>query len=257
MFTKLKCTGKMNIIKFVIVVTLSIFMSSCSENSDKDTWIVATSADNPPYEHMKDGEIEGFDIDLMVAIGQHLGKNIEFKNMEFHGLLAALATKNVDMVIAGMSITPERIARVDFSAPYTEARIAILFRRSDSYKEPADLKGKMVGAQLGTLWSLIAHDISITHSFRTKALASNLMLVEELKTERVDAVILEESQAEKFSQINPQLSSFRLSQYGSSFAIALPKGSPEKKNIDHTIKSLRSNGTINALTKKWGLVGTD
>jgi len=246
----------MNIIKFVIVVTLSLFISSCSEKPD-NTWIVATSPDNPPYEHMKDGEIEGFDIDLMIAIGKHLGKNIEFKNMEFHGLLAALATKNVDMVIAGMSITPERLARVDFSTPYTEARIAILFRRGDSYKESSDLKGKMVGAQLGTIWSLIAHDMSIAHSFRTKALASNLILVEELKTGRVDAVILEESQADKFVQKNPQLSNFRLSQYGSSFAIALPKGSSEKKNIDHTIKSLKSNGTINALTKKWGLVGTD
>ncbi|MBY0533885.1 putative amino acid ABC transporter substrate-binding protein [Candidatus Megaera venefica] len=247
----------MSINKFLMVVTLSIFISACSEKSDKDTWIVATSPDNPPYEHMKDGEIEGFDIDLMTAIGQHLGKNIEFKNMEFHGLLAALATKNVDMVIAGMSITPERTARVDFSIPYAEARIAILFRRADGYKESADLKEKMVGAQLGTIWSLIAHDISMTHSFRTKALASNLMLVEELKNGRVDAVILEESQAEKFAEKNPKLSSFRLGQYGSSFAIALPKGSPEKKNIDHTIKSLKSNGTITALTKKWGLVGAD
>lgn len=252
-----KYREKMNIIKFVIVVALSILMSSCSEKQDKNTWIVGTSPDNPPYEHMRDGEIEGFDIDLIIAIGQHLGKKIEFKNMEFHGLLAALATKNVDMVIAGMSITPERVARVDFSIPYAEARIAILFRRADGYKETPDLKEKMVGAQLGTIWSLIAHDLSMTHSFRTKALASNLMLVEELKSGRIDAVILEQYQAEEFAKGNPNLSSFHLGTYGSSFAIALPKGSPEKKNIDHTIKSLKSNGTISALTKKWGLVGAD
>ena len=49
----------MSINKFLMVVTLSIFISACSEKSDKDTWIVATSPDNPPYEHMKDGEIEG------------------------------------------------------------------------------------------------------------------------------------------------------------------------------------------------------
>ena len=137
----------MNIIKFVSLVTLLFFMSSCFEKQDQDLWIVATSPDNPPYEHIKDGEIEGFDIDLMIAIGQHLGKNIEFKNMEFHGLIAALATRNVDMVIAGMSITPERLSKVDFSVPYTEARIAILFRKSDSYKALSDLKNKMVGAQ--------------------------------------------------------------------------------------------------------------
>jgi polar amino acid transport system substrate-binding protein len=246
----------MNKIKFVILVTLLFFMSSCSEKQDQDTWIVATSPDNPPYEHIKDGEIEGFDIDLMIAIGKHVGKNIEFKNMEFQGLLAALATKNVDMVIAGMSITPERLARVDFSVPYTEATIAILFRKSDSYKEPSDLKNKMVGAQLGTIWSLIAHDMSIDHSFKTKALSSNLMLVEELKTGRIDAVVIEESQANKFTQKNHQFSSFRLSQQSSSFAIALPKDSPEKKTIDQAIEALRNNGTIKSLSKKWGLVDT-
>lgn len=247
----------MNIIKLVILVTLPLFISACSEKQDQDTWIVATSPDNPPYEHIKDGEIEGFDIDLMTAIGQHLGKNIEFKNMEFHGLLAALATKNVDTVIAGMSIIPERLARVDFSVPYTEARIAVLFRRADGYKEPSDLKHKMVGAQLGTIWSLIAHDLSIDHSFKTKALSSNLMLVEELKTERIDAVVIEESQADKFIQKNPQFSSFRLSQHSSSFAIALPKDSTKKKSIDQAIESLESNGTIKSLSKKWGLVDTD
>jgi polar amino acid transport system substrate-binding protein len=132
----------------------------------------------------------------------------------------------------------------------------MLFRKNDSYKEAANLKEKMVGAQLGTIWSLIAHDISIKHNFKTKDLASNLMLVEELKTGRIDAVILEETQAKKFVDKNPELSSFPLSQYESSFAIALPKGSLAKKNIDHTIKALKTNGTINALTKKWGLVDT-
>lgn len=250
-----KNKGKVSIIKLLTLIVLSVFMVACSDDTDRDNiWVIGTSPDNPPYEFIKDGEIEGFDIDLMIAIGQHLGKKIEFRTMEFHGLLAALGAKNVDMVISGMSITPERLARVEFSIPYAEARIAILFRRSDGYREVPDLKEKMVGAQLGTIWSLIAHDVSIKHSFRTKALASNLMLVEELKSGRIDAVIIEETQAEKFVGKNPELSSFFLSQYGSSFAIALPKGSPEKKNIDHTIKALKSNGTISALTKKWGLI---
>lgn len=247
----------MNKFKNLLLMFLSTILVSCGEFKDNNTWVVGTSADNPPYEFMRDGEIVGFDIDLMVAIGQHLGKNIEFRNMEFHGLLAALSSNNVDMVIAGMSITPERQKRVEFSTPYTDARIALLFRRDDKFRELEDLKGKYVGAQLGTIWTLISHDMSTKYNYRTKALANNLMLVEELKGKRLDAVILEESQAQKFVEKTPELSVFPVKQYGSSFAIALPRNTKCKKNIDHTIKQLKGNGTISALAKKWGIVSEE
>jgi polar amino acid transport system substrate-binding protein len=146
--------------------------------------------------------------------------------MEFHGLLAALASDNVDMVVAAMSVTQERLARVDFSTPYTDARIAVLYRKDDKFRSGEDLKDKAVGAQLGTIWTLIAHDMSSKYNFSTKALSNNLMLVEELKNKRIDAIVLEESQVKNFIQKNPELASFPVKQYGSSFAIALPKGSP-------------------------------
>lgn len=241
--------------KFFLAILLSFVLVSCSDGRDENTWLVATSADNPPYEHMSNGEITGFDIDFIMAIGQHLGKNIELKNMEFHGLLAALASKNVDMVIAGMSITPERQAQVDFSIPYTNARIAVLYRKEDGFGSAEDLKDKVTGAQLGTIWKLIAHDLSVKYGFKIKALANNLMLVEELKNKSLGAIIMEESQADKFIAKNPELANFSIKQYSSSFAIAMPKDSPLKKNIDHAIKALQNNGTIEALSKKWGLLG--
>jgi polar amino acid transport system substrate-binding protein len=247
----------MNIPKIGIIVAICLVLISCSDNRD-DTWLVGTSPDNPPYEYMKNGQVAGFDIDLMKAIGQHLGKKIEFKTMEFQGLLAALSSKNVDMVIAGLSVTPQRQARVDFSVPYSNARIAMLVDKKHHIIKADDLKPNMVvGAQLGTIWSLIAHDMSVVHGFRIKSLASNLILVEELKAKRIDAVILEESQAEQFATKNPGLSNFSVKEYGSSFAIALPKNSPIKKNIDYTIKSLKNNGTIDALNKKWGIISAN
>lgn len=247
----------MNKFKALLLVIVSTILVSCMDLQDDNTWVVGTSADNPPYEFMRDGEIVGFDVDLMVAIGQHLGKNIDFRNMEFHGLLAALSSNNVDMVIAGMSITPERQKRVEFSIPYTDARIAVLFRRDDKFRGPEDLKGKYTGSQLGTIWTLISHDMSVKYNYRTKALANNLMLVEELKNKRLDAVVLEETQAEKFVEKSPELAAFSVKQYGSSFAIALPRNTKFKKNIDHTIKQLKGNGTISALAKKWGIVGEE
>jgi polar amino acid transport system substrate-binding protein len=244
-------------LSLIIVAFMSLLLSGCFSEQDEDTWIVGTSADNPPYEFMKDGKIVGFDIDLITEIGKHLGKQVKFKNMEFHSLLAAISSNNVDLVTAGLSITKERTARVDFSIPYASATVAVLYRREDAFKKHQDLENKNVGAQLGTIWSLIAHDLAAKSQFRFKALSSNLMLVEELKTKRIDAIIMESFQADKFLEANPAFAHFNLEEFSSSFSIAMPKNSPLKKNIDHAIKALKSNGTIHALSKKWGLVSAD
>ena len=251
----------MNKLKLSLVLLIVFVLTSCSETKDEDIWVVGTSTDNPPYEQMKEGKIEGFDIDLIIAIGHHLGKNIKFTNMEFNGLLASLVSNNVDMVIAGLTPTLEREKKVDFSIPYSDSKITVLFRNNDNFQTLANLKGKLVGAQLGTTWSAVAHEIAKTYSFNVKDIASNLMLVEELKIGIIDAIFLEEVQARKFIEKNPQLSSFQIDQdssrYNSFFVIALPKGSKYKADIDRTIKSLRCNGTIEMLYKKWGIIGAD
>ena len=242
---------------FLITLLASILLISCSDMQDSNKLIVATSADNPPYEFMQDGEIVGFDIDFINAVSKELGKEIEIKNMEFHSLIAALASNNIDAVIAGMSITPERAKRVDFSIPYAGAKIAVLYRKCDDFTAPSDLKDKKVGAQLGTIWNMLAHDLSIEIDFDIQSLASNLMLVEELKNMRIDAVVVEQSQAAKFSEAHSVLGNFPIDNMSSSFAIALPKNSQVKRDIDKAIKTLKDNGTMARLAKKWGINGTN
>jgi polar amino acid transport system substrate-binding protein len=211
----------MNIHKIFLSIFLSITLASCGNKSDEHILYVATSSDNPPYEHMNHGKMVGFDIDLMHEIGKYLGKEIEFINVEFHGLLAALASKNVDMVIAAMSVTDARREKMDFSIPYINANIAVLFREEDGFNSEKDFKGKIIGSQLGTIWTIIANELSLKQHFEVKALANNLMLVEELKNQRVDAVIMEESQVKRFIEKNPALASFAIPQYNSSFALIL------------------------------------
>jgi polar amino acid transport system substrate-binding protein len=244
----------MNKLKILLIMAFSIFFTSCSTEKNENVWIVGTSADNPPYEFMRDGEIVGFDIDLITEIGRHLGKKIEFKNMEFHSLLAALSSNNVDMVLAGLSITPDRQGRVEFSLPYTSATIAVLFRKEDNFQGVTSInQSHKIGAQLGTIYSHVAHDFAVKYQSKVNSLSSNLLLIEELKAKRLDAIVLEESQAENFIKMYPKLSKFLINEYSSSFAIALPRGSKLKTNIDHTIKSLKSQGALNTLEKKWGL----
>ncbi len=77
------------------------------------------------------------------------------------------------------------------------------------------------------------------------------MLIKELEAKRIDAIILEEAQCQKFITANSKFASFPLSKYHSEFAIAMKRGSPLKSEIDNAIKVLEQNGALDALKRKW------
>lgn len=238
--------------KLSFLVALFV-LSACGSKKDDDNWIVATSADNPPYEYMERGQIKGFDIDLIKEIGKRFDKNIIFKNTDFHGLLAALGSNNVDLVIAGMTPTEERTNKVDFSEAYIETKIAFLVKKDDNISSLVDLKGKKIGSQLGTIWSNIAGELAKEYHFKNKTLANNLILVEELKLGRIDAVMMEQVQVQRLMSKSDIFSSFEIENI-SEFAIAMPKDSPLKEQINKAIKEMEADGTMQALQAKWGLV---
>ncbi len=243
----------MNKFKILLFSFILLLLSACSENNADKKWIVGTSGDNPPYEFVKDGNIVGFDIDLMEEIAKYLDKEIEFKNMEFHSLIAGLSTGNIDVAIAGLSVTEERKQQVDFSQAYFSSKIAILHRSENQFNNVRDItKDYVVGAQLGSTWNMIARDLATKNGFKVSCLVNNLMLVEELKTRRIDAIILEEVQAKKFVKNNATLNAFVADELSSVFAIAMPKGSEYKDDINTAIKILKENGTIKLLSEKWG-----
>jgi polar amino acid transport system substrate-binding protein len=241
----------MKFVKLLAIAAISILIAGCSDQKPENTIIVGTSADNPPYEFIKDGEIVGLDIDIINEIGKKLRKKVIIKNLDFHGLLGALASKNIDAVIAGLSITQERMARVDFSVPYTSAQVSVLYRLKDNFKGKEDLMGKVLGAQLGTIWGQVAQILSNDYKNKIQTLANNLMLVQELKAGVVDAVILEEAQTKQFIANNPELASFLLPEVSSEFAIAFPKNSELKDKVDKAIETLKIHGTIESIEKKW------
>jgi polar amino acid transport system substrate-binding protein len=154
-------------------------------------------------------------------------------------------------VLAGLSITPTRQTRVDFSIPYVSTTIAVLFRKADAYDKPDDLMNRHVGAQLGTTWGQVAQDLAGKLHLKVHSLSNNLMLVEELKSKAVDAVILEEAQAKKFVLNNPVLTYFTLEDFSSEFAIALQQGSLLKASIDNALKVLEEEGKLTEIRKKW------
>src|SRR5689334_958577 len=116
----------MNLFKIVVSILITTVLTACGNSSKEDALVVGTSADNPPYEFMEKDKIVGFDIDLIEAIAQELGKEIVVKNMEFSALVPALTSNHIDLAIAGISANEVRGEAVDFSDTYTSSVISMI-----------------------------------------------------------------------------------------------------------------------------------
>lgn len=245
----------MQYIKSILsAIFMLLILTGCSENKKSENLIIiGTSADNPPFEFTKNGQVIGFDIDVIKAIAAELELDIEIKNIDFGSLLPALSSGKIDAIIAGINETPERAKKVAFTNPYVQTINAIL-TNDPAITELANLHNKHIGAQLGSTWQLIAEDIKAKYAAeKIVTINNNFTLVEELKNKRIDAVILDQDQVHNFINKNPQLSGFVLNDYKSKFAIAVKQDSTLQARFNQAITSLKDSGKLQEIYNKWFL----
>ena len=114
--------------------------------------VVAHDTNFMPFEFKgPDGKFTGFDIELWETIAKKLGLSYKFQPMDFNGIIPGLQTGNVDVGIAGMTITPERAKVVQFSNGYYTSGLKILVRDDEKgISKVEDLAGKVVAVKTGT-----------------------------------------------------------------------------------------------------------
>jgi ABC-type amino acid transport substrate-binding protein len=122
--------------------------------------IVGSDTAYPPFENVVDGETVGFDVDIMNAIGERLGYEVEFKSYKFDGLIAGVqAGTEFDMIASAMTITEERAEQIDFSDPYINSNQSLAVASDSNVTTTDDLKsGDRVGVQSGTTGEKWARD---------------------------------------------------------------------------------------------------
>jgi ABC-type amino acid transport substrate-binding protein len=164
--------------------------------------IVGTSADYPPYEFRLLPELEddivGIDIDIAEAIAADLNVKLEIKNVVFNNLFNELAADNIDLILAGLAPTENRLKIVDFSIPYYQAIQNMVIRVKDKEKINLleDLRGKIVGTQTGSIQEDMAKSMIVGATFITRPTIQKL--IDELASEKLDAVILEKPVADAY-----------------------------------------------------------
>src|SRR5690625_2885104 len=148
-------------LKGLVVISIAVLLVACgggedngtkSENSDEEKEVLkmGTSADFPPFETRDtDGELIGFDIDLAHLIAEELGYELQIEDMKFDGLIGALQTGRIDMVMSGMSATEDRKENADLSVEYQHSGERCLSLKETPCEDIEGLKGKKVGVQVG------------------------------------------------------------------------------------------------------------
>ncbi|MGL4982824.1 MAG: transporter substrate-binding domain-containing protein [Treponemataceae bacterium] len=261
---------KINTLVVSALLITSILMGCAKEEGSKleqikkkGKIVLGTSADYPPFEFhlLIDGkdEIVGFDVEIAKEIANDLGVELEVRDMGFDGLLAALVSNNVDMVISGMTPTEERKQNVAFSDIYYTATHGAIIRRADEdmYAYNSDsLADAPVGAQKGSIQVEIAKeqikgvtgDALQNNHPQVKELGTMPDLILDLQGEKIDAVIAEIPVAQPYVQKHQDLmiAGYRFDVAEDGSAIAIKKGNQDFVDaVNETLQRLVSEGKIN------------
>jgi ABC-type amino acid transport substrate-binding protein len=260
-------------LSLVLIMVMVVVLSACGQNKNTNSagtgnteeggasatpqaettkLVLGTSADYAPFEFHKtiDGKdtIVGFDIEVAKEIAKDMGAELEIQDMDFDGLLLALSTDKVDMVISGLTPTEERKQNVDFSDIYylTEQGVLVAKDRAMEITSLDNLKGAKIGVQKGSIQEGIAQEIE---GAKLTALAKIPELVLELTTGRVDAIILEKPVADQYAATQDKIivSDVKIEQpeEEAGVAIAVKKGNQELVDkINGTISRLKDSGDM-------------
>lgn len=210
---------------------------------------VGCSATFVPYESIEmaaDGTkaYKGMNIDLINAIVEKNGGKVEFQDMPFKSLMAAIQAGQIDFCSGGMQPTEEREKTLDFSEIFFYPRNAIVYRKGESYPDLDSLKGKKIAYVFGTNYQQVAEGVE---GAETVGIQGSPACIEEVKSKRADACIIDGAGASEFLKQNDELEMSLLDKTEDCFAIGFPKESPYYETFNNTLKEMMENGELDKI----------
>jgi polar amino acid transport system substrate-binding protein len=229
-------------------------MLSCAQKAAAKI-VIATDATWPPMEMVDENKnIVGFDVDLLNAAAKAGGFAVEFKNTAWDGIFAGLEAGKYDAVMSSVTITDERKKTMDFSIPYINAgQILVVKSNVSNVSTLADLKGKTVGAQIGTTG---AFEIDKVKDVKKKEYDEIGLAFEDLANGRLDAVVCDTPVAAQYALQNDSYKG-KLKIVGQPFTeefygVAVKKGNAKVLDqINAGLKKVIDSGEAKTLEEKW------
>jgi polar amino acid transport system substrate-binding protein len=218
------------------------------------TVTVATDATWPPMEMVNASKkIVGFDIDYLTAVAKEAGFTVVFKNTAWDGIFAGLGAGRYDMIASSVTITDERKKQYDFSDPYINVGQILVVPKTEKVKALADLKGKKVGAQIGTTGSF---EIKKTEGVELKTYDEIGLAFEDMAAGRIAGVVCDEPTAAHYAlQRKEYKAKFKIVGEAftqESYGFVVQKGNTELIGLlNKGIKAVKAKKIDEQLRKKW------
>ena len=212
---------------------------------------MATNAAFPPYEMTTDaGDFEGIDIETAQAIADKLGLELQIDDMDFDAALLSVQQGKADIVMAGVTVTDERKAVMDFSDSYATGIQSIIVPEGSDIASPDDLADKKIGTQRGTTGYIYCTD-----DFGEDAVVaydSGLTAVQALNNGQVDAVVIDNAPAKEYVAANPGLKVLETSYAEEDYAIGMNKDNTALvEAVNAALEELKADGTLQSIVDKY------
>lgn len=250
--------NKRFLVAMVATLALALGLAGCGQKAaDKPAAkVLKVGAETtfPPFEFQDEQSKEyvGFDMDLARAIGKQMGYEVKIESMGFDGLIPALEGGNIDMIVSGMSITPERAEKVTFSKPYYKSGLSIVVKaENEAIKGFKDLEGKKIAVQIGTTGAEEAKKIK---GATVREFNSNAESYMELKAGGVDAVVNDLPVNQYYMAKSGDKSAKLLSEISNAedYGMAIAKKNTElSEKVNKALEELKKNGEYDKIYEKW------
>ena len=213
--------------------------------------VMGTNAAFPPYEMVdENGAIIGIDAEIAAAVAEKMGMTLEIKDMAFDSLITAVSSGAVDVVLAGMTVTEERMEAVNFSDSYATGIQVVIVTEGSEIATIDDLAGKKIGVQTGT-----TGDIYCSGDYGEEAIArydNGAIAVQALQNGQVDCVVIDNEPAKAFVEANEGLVILETEYITENYAAAFAKENTELLDaFNAALAELKADGTIDAIVAKY------
>ena len=221
------------------------------ETAQEGKLVMVTNAEFPPYEYHEGDQIVGIDAEIAAAIAQELGLELEIEDIAFDSIIPELVSGKADFAMAGMTVTEERKASVDFSNTYAQASQKVIVKEGSDIASPDDLAGKIVGVQLGTTGDIYVTDLE-AEGTTVERYSKGFEAVQALSQNKIDAVVIDEQPAQVFVGQTEGLVILEESFTDEEYAAAVKKGNTALLDaINGALASLEESGKLDEIVAKY------
>lgn len=227
--------------KIIPILLMCLFLTACTKN--KNELVMVTEAGFAPYEYYENEEIVGIDIDIAKEIAKELNKELVIKDVAFDSIINEVKSGKADFGIAGISYSDERAKQVDFSNDYATSNQIIIVNNDSKITSPKDIATKKIGVQLGSI-----ADTYVTKTYTQSEIIRQkkyLAMVQDLKDNKVDCIVMDKIPAEEILKTNPNLKILPEQLTSDSYGIVVKKGNDELlETINTVIKRMQEDGSL-------------